>query len=113
VSPTPDQPGPANFGRDEERTFAISRSGDTEMEGGGDQDGNNSNQEQRGIKLSSSRFNGLFGESDTTSKKAPANKRLLSPVSIHEKEGPTCRGQGGCYSKSIQPRRIERLPIRI
>jgi hypothetical protein len=83
------------------------------MEGRGDQDSDNSNQEQRGIKLSSSRFNGLFGESDTTSKEAPANKRLLSPVSIHKKEGLTCRGRGGCYSKSIRPRRIERLLIRI
>lgn len=112
MSPTPDQPGPANFGRGE-RTFAISRSGDTEMEGGGDQDGDNRNQEQRGIKLSSSRFNSLFGESDTTSKEAPVNKRLLPRVLIQEKEGPTCRGRGGCYSRSIRPRRIERLLIRI
>jgi len=53
------------------RTFTIGRGGDAEMEGGGDQDRNNGDQEQRRIQLSGSSFDGLLGESDTTSKETP------------------------------------------
>jgi hypothetical protein len=53
------------------RTFAIGRGGDAEVKGGGDQDRNNGDQEQRRIQLSGGSFDGLLGESDTTSKETP------------------------------------------
>jgi hypothetical protein len=80
------------------------------MECGWDKDGNNRNQEQRSIELSSGRFDSLFCEPNTSSEKAPAISYLSS---LLEGSKLTFLGRAVDYSGSTRPMKIGQLPIRI
>lgn len=90
---------------------AVCGGGDTEMERRGDEDGDDGEEEERGIELGGGSHELLFSVSCAAA--AGWSARMTRKGEGRRTGGNTCRRQEAGYSKLNQPRNFVRLEARI